>query len=205
MFASKLKLFAEDFLSVRNFAENLPSGTFGGCLFCKTKQNHFCSYMEDLLYSVKIRESHLMSYFTRHLQRLVKFWHHRKKLEVDSASKLQDQSGFTVSWKYCLNLCSIRRFKGLTSKKFTQIYLRLLVFGKCLKWVLYVCLRRFPVERNSLEVKKIIKVKLLWIIAATAGRFYESESVFLEKHPRYVFVYLEFGAVPKSFHNGFLW
>ena len=53
--------------------------------------------MEDLLYSVKIRESILMSYFTRHLQRLVKFWHRRKKWEVHSASKLQEQSGFTVS------------------------------------------------------------------------------------------------------------
>ena len=34
--------------------------------------------MEDLLYSVKIRESILMSYFARHLQKLVKFWHRRK-------------------------------------------------------------------------------------------------------------------------------
>ena len=160
---------------------------------------HICclgSFMEDLLYSVKIRESYLMSYFTRHLQRLVKFWHRRKKLEVDPASKLQEQSGFTESWKYCLSLCSIRRLKGLTSKKFTQIYLRLPVFGKCLKWVFHVCLRRFPVGRNSLEVKKIIKVKFLWIIAATAGRFYEWECVFLEKHRRYVFVYLEFGCGP---------
>ena len=53
--------------------------------------------MEDFLYSVKIRKSILMSYFTRHLQRLVKFWHRRKKWEVDSASKLREQSGFTVS------------------------------------------------------------------------------------------------------------
>ena len=68
--------------------------------------------MEDLLHSVQIRESILMSYFTRHLQRLVKSWHHRKKWEVDSASKLWEQSGFTVSWKYCLNLCSLRRLKG---------------------------------------------------------------------------------------------
>ena len=35
--------------------------------------------MEDFLYSVKIRESILMSHFTRHLQRLVKFWQRRKK------------------------------------------------------------------------------------------------------------------------------
>ena len=61
------------------------------------------------------------------------------------------------------------------------------MFGKCLKWVFQVFFRRFPVGRDSLEGKKIIKVKFLWIIAATAGRFYEWESVFLEKHPRYVF------------------
>ena len=65
--------------------------------------------MEGLLYSVKIRES---IYFTRYLQSLVKFWHRRKKWEVDSASKLREQSGFTVSWKYCLSLCSLKRLKG---------------------------------------------------------------------------------------------
>ena len=52
--------------------------------------------MKDFLYSVKIRESILMSYFTRHLQRLVKPWHRTKKWEVDSASKLGEQSEFTV-------------------------------------------------------------------------------------------------------------
>ena len=44
--------------------------------------------MEDFLYSAEIRESILMSYFTRYLQRLVKFWDCRKKWDVDSASKL---------------------------------------------------------------------------------------------------------------------
>ena len=38
--------------------------------------------------------------------------------------------------------------------------------------------------RDCLEVKSIIKVKLFLIIAATAGRFYEWVSVFLETHPR---------------------
>ena len=66
-------------------------------------------------------------------------------------------------------------------------------------------LRRFPVGRDSLEVKKIIKVKFLWITAATAGRFYEWVSVFLEKRPRDVFRgTLSLVAVPKWFHNGFL-
>ena len=142
----------------------------------------------SLLYSVKIRESILMSYFTRHLQRLVKFWHSKKKWEVDSASKLRDENGFTVAWKYCLNLCSVRRLKmGLAAKKFTQIYLRFPVFGNCLKWVFQVSLRRFPVGRDSLEVKTIIKVKFLWITAATAGRFCEWVSVFLEKRPSDIF------------------
>ena len=31
-----------------------------------------------------------MSYFTRYLQRLVKFWQRRKEWEVDSACKLRD-------------------------------------------------------------------------------------------------------------------
>ena len=53
------------------------------------------------------------------------------------------------------------------------------MFGKCLKWVFQVWLRRFPVGRDSLEEKKISKVKFLWIVAAMAGRFYEWESVFL--------------------------
>ena len=58
------------------------------------------------------------------------------------------------------------------------------MFGKCLKWVFQVFFRRFPVGRDCLEVKSIIKVKLFLIIAATAGRFYEWVSVFLETHPR---------------------
>ena len=53
--------------------------------------------MEDFLYSVKIRESILMSYYTRHLQRLVKFLQRRKEWEVDPASQLREQNGFTVS------------------------------------------------------------------------------------------------------------
>ena len=61
------------------------------------------------------------------------------------------------------------------------------MFRKCLKWVFLVSLRRFPVERDSLEVKKIIKVKFLRIAAATARRFYQWDSVFLEKRPRDVF------------------
>ena len=67
-----------------------------------------------------------------------------------------------------------------------------------------VCLRRFSVGRDSLEVKKIIKVKFLWIIAATAGHFYEWEGVFLEKHPSYGFRgTLSLVVVTKCFHNCF--
>ena len=39
------------------------------------------SFMEDFSYSVRIRELILMSYFTRYLQRLMKFWQRRKKVE----------------------------------------------------------------------------------------------------------------------------
>ena len=79
------------------------------------------------------------------------------------------------------------------------------MFGKCLKWVVQVCLRRCTIGRDSLEVKNIIKVKFLGIITATAGRFYESESVFLKKHPEYVFRgTLCLVAVPECFDNGFL-
>ena len=79
------------------------------------------------------------------------------------------------------------------------------MFGKCLKWVFQVCLRRFPVGRDSLEVKKIIKVKFLWIIAATTGRSYDWVSVFLGKRRRDVFRgTLSLVVVPKWFHNGSL-
>ena len=134
------------------------------------------------------------------------FWQRRKKWEVDSASKLWEQSGFTVSWKYCLNLYLLRRLKGagLATQKFTRISLRFPVFGKCLKWVFQVCFR-IAVRRDSLEVKKIIKVKFLWIIAATAGRFYEWVKVLLAKRPRGAFRgTLGMVVAPKWFHKGFL-
>ena len=45
----------------------------------------------------------------RHLRKLVKFWQRRKKWEVDSASKLRGQSGFSVILKLV--------FKFMFSKK----------------------------------------------------------------------------------------
>ena len=126
-------------------------------------------------------------------------WGSQKKVGVDSTSKLGEQSGFTVSWKYCLNLCSIRRLRGTgCGEVYTNVF-------ETLKWVFQVSIRRFRVGRDSLEVKKIMKVKSSWIMVAMAGRFYEWESVFLEKHRRYVFRgTLSLVAVPKCFHNGFL-
>ena len=37
--------------------------------------------MEDFIYIVTLRESILMSYLSRHLQMLVKFWQRRRKVE----------------------------------------------------------------------------------------------------------------------------
>ena len=139
------------------------------------------SVMKDFLCSVKIRESILVSYCTRYLQRLVKFCQRRIKWEVDSASKLRQQCGFSMSWKYCLNVCSLRRVKEVGSK---EVYTNL--FETSSVWQVFK-VGVSSVPWDSLEVKKIIKVKFLWIIAATAGCFYDWVSVSLEKHPRDVF------------------
>ena len=80
------------------------------------------NFMEDFLYSVRIHKLILMSYFKRYLQSLVRFWQSRNKWEVDSSSKLREQSGFTVSWKYCLNSCSLRRLKGAG---YAEVYINL--------------------------------------------------------------------------------
>ena len=49
----------------------------------------------------------------------------------------------------------------LDAKVFTQIYLRIPVLGKCLKWVFQVRLGRFLVGRDSLEVKKDYQGQIL--------------------------------------------
>ena len=69
------------------------------------------NFMKDFSSSVRTHESILMSSFMRHLQRSMKFWQRRKKWVVDSDSKLQEHSGFIVSWKLWLNLCSLRWLK----------------------------------------------------------------------------------------------
>ena len=40
-----------------------------------------------------------------------KFWQHIKKWYVSSASRKQEHNGFNISWKLCLNLCSLRWLK----------------------------------------------------------------------------------------------
>ena len=118
--------------------------------------------MEDFLYSAKIRELILMSYFTRSLQRLVSFGSAEKCekliLLLNCKSRVDLQCLENTVFK---NLCSLRMLKAADCKKFTQIYLRLPVLGKCLKWMFQISLRSFSVGRDSLEVKKIIKVKFL--------------------------------------------
>lgn len=54
------------------------------------------SFVKCFSSSIKIHISLLMSLIMSHLQRSVKFWHYRKKWDVDSASKLQEWSSFIV-------------------------------------------------------------------------------------------------------------
>ena len=54
------------------------------------------------------------------------------------------------------NLCSLRMLKGAGCQ---EVYTNLLETSSA--WVFQVSLRGFPVGRDSLEVKKIIKVKFL--------------------------------------------
>ena len=58
-----------------------------------------------------------MSYFTRYLQRLVKFWQRRKKQEVNSASKLREQSGCPENAVF-KNLCSLKMREGAGYEEF---------------------------------------------------------------------------------------
>ena len=51
---------------------------------------HRCNFVKDFSTSVRIHESILMSSFTRHLRRSVKFWQRKIKWVVDSDSKLQE-------------------------------------------------------------------------------------------------------------------
>ena len=71
-----------------------------------------CSLMEDFLYSAKIRQSILMSYFTRYLQRMVKFWQRRKSekliLLLNCKSRVDLQCPEYTVFK---NLCSLRMLK----------------------------------------------------------------------------------------------
>ena len=96
--------------------------------------------MEDFSYSVKNARIDFNDLF------------HETFTKVSEVLTAQKKLG---SW-FCLNLCSLRKIKGegKAVQKFTSIYLRLPVFGKCLKWVFQVCFRRFSVGRDSLEVKK---------------------------------------------------
>ena len=108
--------------------------------------------MEDFLYSVKILESILMSYFTRH------FGSAEKKSEVDSASKLREQSGFTVSWKYCSNLSSLKRLKVAPWEKICN-------FAKKMKNLQIV---GFRAKFYALSVAKSVFSYLLYIFSNKA-------------------------------------
>ena len=62
---------------------------------------------------LRIHESIVMTLFMRHLRRSVReVLAAQKKWVVDSGSRQQERSGFIVSWKWRLNLCSLRWLKS---------------------------------------------------------------------------------------------
>ena len=71
--------------------------------------------VRDISSRLRILESSLRSSFMRLVLGVMKFWQRRKKWEVDSISRLQEHSGLIVSWKLCLNLCSLRWLKPTRS------------------------------------------------------------------------------------------
>ena len=71
--------------------------------------------VRDISSRLRILESSLQSSFMRFVFGVMKFWQRRKKWEVDSISRLQDHRELIVSWKFCLNLCYLRRLKPIRS------------------------------------------------------------------------------------------
>ena len=71
--------------------------------------------VRDISSWLRILESSLQSSFMRLVLGVMKFWQRRKKLEVDSISRLQEHSRLIVSWKLYLNLCSLRLLKPTRS------------------------------------------------------------------------------------------
>ena len=85
--------------------------TLFSCLLSPYKSN----LVRDISSTLRILESSLRSSFMRLVLGVMKFWQRRKKWEVDSISRLQEHSGLIVSWKLCLNLCSLRWLKPTRS------------------------------------------------------------------------------------------
>ena len=71
--------------------------------------------VRDISSWLRILESSLQSSFMRLVLGVMKFWQRRKKLEVDSISRLQEHSRLIVSWKLYLNLRSLRLLKPTRS------------------------------------------------------------------------------------------
>ena len=84
----------------------------------------------------------------------------------------------------------------MAAQNFTQIYVRLPVFGKCLKWVFHVCFRTFSIGRDSLEVKKIVKVNY----SCHGWSFLRVGECVLRKTQKGAFT-LSMVVAPKWFHN----
>ena len=84
-------------------------------LFSNLLSPYKSNLVKDISSRLRILESSLRSSFMRLVLGVMKFWQRRKKWEVDYISRLQKHSGLIVSWKLCLNLCSLRWLKPTRS------------------------------------------------------------------------------------------
>ena len=84
-------------------------------LFSYLLSSYKSNLVRDVSSRLRILESSLRSSFVILVFGEMKFWQSRKKWEVDSISRLQEHSGLIVSWKLCLNLCSLRWLKPTRS------------------------------------------------------------------------------------------
>ena len=91
------------FVESMKFIEAIFLFTLFSYLLSPCKSNS----VRDISSRLKILEPSLRSSFMRLFLGVMKSLQRRKKWEVDSIFRLQKHSGLIVSWKLCLNLCSL--------------------------------------------------------------------------------------------------